>query len=161
MWPSASVIRHWGLFFDFTKRSHFPLTKGAVLARPSFSAPGRTHAVYAVHLEGARRFLGIDFPWRAKAATTATLGLSKAGGQSFTPGTAITKGELAQIILQRRFRPSSCSQLDVSPTSPCTVGRADENLTPEDRRPERAASGVVNRKLITKLRKRKHMIAGS
>ena len=90
---------------DLALRQNFPLPEGAILARPSFVAPGRTFSIHVARLEKACCILGIGATWRAKAVSTAGRGLTAAGDQSFKLRPSCVLGhsssfKLSQSVIQ-------------------------------------------------------------
>ena len=99
--PAASGIRCWRLFCGATQRAHFTPTGEGVPAWSSFSAPGRTFAVYVARLQKTCALFSVDFSLRAEAVSIARHRLSRAGDEAFSPRPAISTQQLVQILTRR------------------------------------------------------------
>ena len=166
----AVGLRCWGLFCDALSRPHFPPTEEEVLAWSSFFATGKTFRIYVARHEKARLLLGINTSWKSKAVTLAGQGLVKAGGRTASPRPALARGQLVQLMTRRGWADSLAILILLSSTFhlripsealPLTLQKAGEDLSSDLRIDARAVIGLVDRKLVAKLNRRKHMAHGS
>ena len=95
---SASGIRRCGLVCGLAVRQPFPPTEEVVLPGPIFSTRQKAFAFFAAHLERECDISRIGASRRTGGGTFATHGLSKAGDQLFSPGSAGAQGRLAAIF---------------------------------------------------------------